>query len=478
MPSKSYALNVKPLQFLTEDQVQEIHQASLEILRDTGVVFGSIWALDVLEKAGCVVDRERRRVRFPSELVEECMALCPRTFRCKARNPEHDVILGGNDVLFTHTAGFQTIDLDTFEPHTPTWEEYRQCVTVLDALPSVSHLSCYPYYGYEGLSPNMGMPAGIAMKMRFSSKHQFTCYQKGSEYFTIQMAQACGLETTGTVTATPPLMWADDALTVVKRMIEAGFPLATVDGYTLGATAPVTIAGEVALANAHHMSMIVLVQLLNPGHRISVGHFTSVTHMSTGSPVFGDVSASMSNVVWNQTWRHYGIPCSNGSPGYVCSKVMDYQAGYEKAIGALMSALSGANYILFHLGVSGEMSAHPIQAILDDDVATLVGRIIRGEDVTPNTLALDTIKEIGPVPGHYLDTMHTLQNFRQALVMPKSVDRSTYPDWLQSGRKTALDYARERMEQILAEHKPEPLTPAQEAEIERLLKEAQATLEK
>ena len=320
--------------------------------------------------------------------------------------------------------------------------------------------------------------AGIAMKMRFSSKHQFTCYQKGSEYFTIQMAQACGLETTGTVTATPPLMWADDALTVVKRMIEAGFPLATVDGYTLGATAPVTVAGEVALANAHHMSLIVLVQLLNPGQRISVGHFTSATNMSTGSPVFGDISASMSNVVWNQMWRHYQIPCSNGSPGYVCPKTMDYQAGYEKAMGALMSALSGANYILFHLGISAEMSAHPVQAILDDDIATLIGRIVQGEEVNPTTLPLDVIKEVGPVPGHYLDSMHTLKNFRQALAMPKSVDRTTYPDWNYSGRKTAIDYAQERMEQILSEHKPEPLAPAQEAEIERLLKEAQDVLEK
>ena len=124
------------------------------------------------------------------------------------------------------------------------------------------------------------------------------------------------------------------------------------------------------------------------------------------------------------------------------------------------------------------MSAHPVQAILDDDIATLIGRIIQGEEMNPTTLPLDVIKEVGPVPGHYLDSMHTLKNFRQALVMPKSVDRTTYPDWTHSGRKTAIDYAVERMEQILAEHKPEPLTPAQEAEIERLLKEAQEILEK
>lgn len=473
MPAQGFRRNITPMQFLTDAEVEQIHSTSLAILANTGVIFQADWALDILENAGCWVDRPSKRVRFPSSIVEHCLALCPRSFVARARDPQHDLALGGDRVHFSHTAGFQTIDVNTLEPRPPSRQDYIDCVTVLDALPTISHLSCYPYFGYEGVDPDMGILVSVAMKMRYSSKHQFICYQKGSEQFTIPMAQACHTEVTGTVTATPPLMWAEDALQVVRRMIAAGFPLTTVDGYTLGATAPATIPGEVALANAHHLSLIVLVQVMSPGHRISIGHFASVLNMSTGSPVFGDAGAALSNVIFNQMWRHYGIPCSNGSPGYVSSKSMDFQAGYEKAIGVLMAALSGAGDILFHLGVSSEMTAHPLQAVLDDDVAGMVGFILAGVEVNEETLAESVIHQVGPIPGHFLDTLHTLQHWRSSQYMPKSADRLTYAEWLEKGKPAALDYARARLQSILETHKPLPLPPDQEEEVERIMREAE-----
>jgi trimethylamine---corrinoid protein Co-methyltransferase len=176
--------------------------------------------------------------------------------------------------------------------------------------------------------------------------------------------------------------------------------------------------------------------------------------------------------MWNQVWRAYRVPHSNGSPGYVSSKVMDYQAGYEKALAALIAALSGANYILLHLGVSSEITAHPVQAILDDDVAAMIGRFVEGEDVREETLALELIEEVGPLPGQYLDKTHTRDWWRKGQVMTKAADRMSYPEWLGSGKKTALDYARERMQKILETHHPILLTPAQDAEIERILNDA------
>ncbi|MGQ9666260.1 MAG: trimethylamine methyltransferase family protein [Anaerolineae bacterium] len=474
MPAQGFRRNIRPWNILTDAEAEQIHSTSLSILEKTGVIFQADWALDVLEDAGCWVDRSTKRVRFPSRIVEQCLALCPRSFIAGARDPQRDLTLGGEMVCFSHTAGFQTIDLETFAPRPPTRQDYIECVTVLDALPSISHLSCYPYFGYEGVHPDMGILVSVAMKMRYSSKHQFICYQKGSEQFAIPMAQACHTEVTGTVTATPPLMWAEDALNVVRRMVAAGFPLATVDGYTLGATAPATIPGEVALANAHHLSMIVLVQVMHPGHRISVGHFASVLNMSTGSPVFGDVGAAVSNAFFNHMWRRYGIPCGNGSPGYVSAKTMDYQAGYEKAIGVLMSALSGADYILFHLGVSSEMAAHPVQAVLDDDVAGMVGFILAGTEVNDETLAESLIHSVGPIPGHFLDSFHTLKYWRTSQYMPKCADRLTYPEWLERGQPASLDYARARLQAILESHTPLPLPPAQEEEVERILREAEA----
>ncbi len=467
-----FTRRLKPLEMIGPEQVEQIQSAALDILSETGVIFAAPWALEFLRKEGCQVDMERRRARIPAGLVQQCLPLVPSSFRAKARHPKDDLIFGGNTVHFTHSAGMQSVNLDTFEPRPASRQDYVECVTVLDALPTISHLACYPYYGYEGAPASMSIPESVAMKMRYSTKHQFVCYAKGCEVFNIAMAQAIGVEITGTVTATPPLMWDEHALSVVQRMTAAGFPIGSVDGYTLGSTAPATTAGAVALATAQHLSLIVLVQLMHPGHRMSVGHFALPSNMATGSPLFGDIGASLSNAMWNQVWRAYNIPRSNGSPGYVSAKVMDYQAGYEKAMAALLSALSGANYILLHLGVSGEMTAHPVQAILDDDIAGMIGRFIEGEEVRPETLPLELIEEVGPVPGQYLDQPHTRDWWRKGQYPARAADRMAYPEWLTSGKKTALDYAKVRMEQILATHHPLALTPSQDAEIERILGEA------
>ena len=380
--------------------------------------------------------------------------------------------MGGDTVYYSHSSGMQTIDLDTFEPRDPSESEFADCVRVMDYLPTIDHLGCYPYFGYAGVCPMMAIPQGVAVNMRNSGKHQAACCSNDSELFTIQMAQAAGQEITGTLTSSSPLTWGESAIVAARRMVEAGFPITTVDGCALGGTGPATVAGSLAVSNAEHMAMIVLVQCLNPGHRMTIGHFALAVNMSTGAPTFGGITSSLSNVAFNQMWRHYGLPVGNGSPGYTSGKKIDYQAGYEKAIACLNSSLSGGNTILLHLGVSSEMTAHPVQAILDNDIAGMIGRFIEGEEVNDETIALDLIDQVGPIPGHYLAKPHTRRWWRREQYVPYAADRLTYTEWLEHGKKSALDHARERIDEILAHHHPKPLTDGQQADIERILDEA------
>jgi trimethylamine--corrinoid protein Co-methyltransferase len=150
----------------------------------------------------------------------------------------------------------------------------------------------------------------------------------------------------------------------------------------------------------------------------------------------------------------------------------DYQSSYEKAFRILVAGLSGANTLLYHGSVHGELTHHPIQAILDDDSAGMVGRFMEGITVNDETLAVDLIHEVGPIPGHFLDKAHTRKWWKVEQFLPKAADRLTYPEWMSTGKKTCLDYARERMDEILANHKPTPLTSNQEEEVERVLEEA------
>jgi trimethylamine--corrinoid protein Co-methyltransferase len=474
MSELGFDLRIRPWKILTDEQVEDIHQATLQVLWETGVQIEDDWALGFLESHGCKVDHEAARVRFPAELVEHSLGQVPARFTVKARDPDNDLVFGGDRLHFSHGSGMQTIDLDTFEPRAPTHSEYVDCVRVLDALPSISMLGCYPYFGYEGVPPTMAIPEGVALKMRYSTKHQSTCYTDECEIFNIQMAQAVGVEITGAVTSSSPLTWNEGAVNSARRMITAGFPIVTIDGCIMGGTGPATVSGSVVVSNAEHLAMVVLAQLMNPGQRMLIGHFSVPMNMSTGSLAFGRIGASIGNAIWNQLWRHYDVPCGNGSPSYVAAKTIDYQAGYEKGMAGLASACSGVHHLLLHFSVSAEISAHPIQAVLDDDIAGMIGRFIAGEEVSDATLAVETIGQVGPIPGHFLETAHTRQWWKREQFMPRASDQLSYPVWLERGKQTALDLARERLDEILATHEPVPLPAGQEQELERILVDARS----
>lgn len=468
---KGFTRNFKPLDILTEEQVETIHKGILDILRETGVRFESDWALKFFKKHDCEVDFENNRVRFPEGLVEECLRKCPSSFRIKARDPKNDLTVGGNTVYFKSSAGMQTIDLDTYELRTPTKADYIDMVKVLDALPNVHCFSPYPYYGFHGVPPVMAIPEGNALKTRYSTKFNTSCSNFECEIFNIKIAEAVGSETMGSATVAPPMTWYDDQVSAVRRLIEAGFPITTWDGCVHGGTGPATCAGSVITSSVEHISMIVLIQLLDPGHRVRAGHFTFPQDMRTGSPAFGAIGCSISSTIFNQVWRKYRIPRGNANC-YSSSKQFDYQQGYEKAFGAILSALSGTNMIELQSSVSSELSSHPVMAILDDDIAGIVGRFIEGEEISDETLAIDLIEEVGPIPGFYLDKEHTRKWWKREQFVPKAADRLTYPEWMKTGKKSCLDYAKERVEEILVTHKPTPLTPGQEEDIERILNEA------
>jgi trimethylamine--corrinoid protein Co-methyltransferase len=193
--------------------------------------------------------------------------------------------------------------------------------------------------------------------------------------------------------------------------------------------------------------------------------------MRSGAPAFGDIASSLHVAAFHQICRWYGIPSCTSLTGVSSSKRIDFQLAYEKTIPTLLAALAGSNIVDLHSAINAELTAHPVQAILDDDIAEMIGRFLEGVEVNDETLALDLIEEVGPIPGQFLDKAHTRKWWRQEQCTPQATDRLSYPEWLQSGKRSAIDYAKEKHEEILATHKPTPLTTEQEAEIEAILEE-------
>lgn len=470
---KGFTRKFRPLEILTEEVVEAIHTGTLGVLQETGVRIEHERGLKLLEENGCEVDFGKKRVRFPPGLVEESLRKCPSAFRVKARDPKNDLIIGGNTTYFKNSCGMKTVDLDTMEPRTATRKENYDGVTVLDALENHHLLAPYtPYFGFENVPPVMAMLESCAGKIRNSTKVQCEGYSQNAEIFTIKMAKAVEAETIGLMNASPPLTWYFDAIESAYRHIEAGFPLLIATGEVIGGTGPATIAGSIVTSNAEDISGIVLAQLIKPGTRVFVCSFTHPMEMRSGSPAFGDIGVSLYQVAFNQIWRKYEIPRCNNASGYSSSKTIDFQSGYEKAIMSVLSCVSGANLVGLHGGVCAELTYHPVQSILDDDIAGMIGRFIEGIEVSAETLALDLIEKVGPIPGFYLDKEHTRNWWKKGRFFPKVADRLTYPEWTEASKKSCLHYAKERMEEILAKSKPTPLTEDTEREIGGILEEA------
>ncbi len=472
--SRGFRRQFKPLEILTEEEVNAIHEGTLDVLQKTGVTIHHDEALNVFEKAGCTVDLESKRVRFPPGLVEESLRKCPTSFRVKARNPRHDLIFSPDRVLFFNFPGTDTVDLDTWEQRSPTRQEHADLVTVLDALDNVHFLNAYPYFGFSGGIPEvMKEVEGVALRIRHSTKVTVAIANNDIDRFTIRMAKAVGSEIFANPNTSSPLTCYEDQVNACFLAAEHDLPSMIWDGATIGATAPASIAGAVIVSNAELISYIVLLQLLKPGARVSVADLVLPQNMRNGSPAFGEVGVSLHNVAFNQVWRKYGVPTVSSSCGPTNSKGIDFQVGYQKMMPTLLSALSGSSVLQLYSSLYGEITAHPVQAILDDDIAGMIGRFLEGVTVTDESLGVDLINEVGPIPGHYLAKQHTRDWWRREQYIPKAADRLTYPEWSQAGKKDCIDYAKDRMEELLATHEVDPpLTPSQETEIERILQEA------
>ncbi len=473
MALRGFMRRIPTYKIIGEEDIIKIHQSTLDVLWESGAKIYHEKALKVLEKAGCIVDYDESLVKFPPALVEESLRKCPSAFRVKSRNPEHDLIISQDHVVFFNFPGRDIVDLNTWKSRTPTRHEHIDLVRVLDALPTVHFFNNYPYFGYEGIPEVMKEFEGAVIRLTYATKVTMEIANNDLDRFTFQIAQAIGSEIFANPNTSSPLVCYTDQTEACFLAAEYGYPSVIWDGATMASTAPASVAGAVALANAEIIPYIVLLQVLKPGSRVMVADLVLPQNMRTGSPLFGDVSISLHLAVFNQVWQWYGIPTVASSSGVSNSKRIGFQLAYEKVIPSLISAISGSSAVQLHSSVYGEISAHPVQAVLDDDVAGIIGRFLEGVEISEDSIATDLINEVGPIPGHYLAKEHTRRWWKREQYIRKAADFTTYAEWEASGGKSEIDLAKEKVKEILESHKVNPpLTDSQIEDVEKIVMEA------
>jgi trimethylamine--corrinoid protein Co-methyltransferase len=462
-----------PLEVLTQEEIEAIHRGALYVLGATGMRIEHDRILRDLANHGCQVDLDERRVRFPPGLIEESLRQCPSSFMLKARDRDKDLMVGGDTVYFMQGMGMRHVDMETWETRAATAAEHRKAMIVADALENTHLAEGYEIYtDRQGMPPIMAVLENLASAIRYSSKTQVAGNIQDCEIFTIKMAKAVGTDLLPEIDMAAPLTIHAGAIEASYRYIEADIPITPALSIAMGSEGPATLSGSVVLGVAMAMAWVVITQVIKPGAPMAYHHGIGPMDMRRGNAILGTPIEGLTSVMMNQMLRLYGVPSWTTAGFAANSKKFDYQAAYEKALPSLVSAMSGGHVHLFQGGSAIELLYHPVLSILDDDVAGWIGRFLEGVAVTDDTLAIDLINQVGPIPGHYLSTAHTREWWRKEQWLPQAADLEAYPVWVRSGKKDALALAQERMEEILATHKPAPLTPEQEQAVEEVLKEA------
>ncbi len=428
------------LEFLTKGQLSEIHHATLHVLEHTGISVELEEALKLLDELGAVVDYREKRVRIPPSLVEEALKKTPSSFVMYARDPEFNLPIENDRVhLLEGGLPLHTLDLDG-NHRLSTLKDVADFTRLYDALENVDMLAA-------GVFPS-DIPETVHHAHVYLTKLENTGKVCFYAYFArggivardlIEMASivAGSLDSLrkkplimGWENPISPLAHGRTQTEMVLEFARHGLPIHIGPAVQSGSTGPISLAGVLVQQNAEILSGVVIAQSVSePGRNspIVYGAVPALTDMRQGTTVYGSAESALMNVASYQLARYYGIPC-RGNGGVTESKIPDMQAGYESAITLLMAALGGANLIMNATGGSlepgvGAMSFE--KAVIDDEIAGMVARILRGIEVSDETLAVEIMDNVGPL-GHYFTQEHTRMLFEREHRVPKISDRRVY----------------------------------------------------
>ena len=253
-----------------------------------------------------------------------------------------------------------------------------------------------------------------------------------------------------------PLYNTPDQMEGMLEYIKRGIPLLITPEVQAGATGPATLAGTLVQATAEFLGHATFAQLMHPGIPLLFGCVSSAFDMRTMILPYGAPEADLLCIATAQMARYYGIP-SRGTGGSSDANALGMQAGVESLMSTLVCLMAGISYVAHGAGeLENTLAVSYEKTVVDDEIVGMARRLVHGIDVTPETLAFDVIKEIGP-RGNYLTAEHTASHFRSEQFLPGLLVREKYDVWQAAGGKRMEERARDRVRQLLATHEPPPL---------------------
>jgi len=467
------------IEFFSVEDMDAIHATTIKILKEIGLKVTNSQALEIFADAGANVEMSNKIVTFSEKLIDEGISQTPSTFIWQARNSKNNLVMGDTIVHFAAAACPPFVhDLETGQRRYATYQDCINMVKLDDALDRICDSFCMVF--------PTDVPDDTAdfYMMRAMVENSDKCLRGrlvGTQVAldSIKIAKMVA-ESTGDPIEGPNMIALTDAISplrtddvIVDGLIEYvkyGYPIILSSEIMAGGSGPATLAGTLAIQNAEILSHVVLCQKINPGIPLIYGTTSSIMDMKTANLRYGAVEMGMINAATAQLSRYYGMPC-RGAAGCSDSKTLDMQAGYEVGINILLAALSGVNYLTQAIGcLEMGMAVNYQKIMIDHDMLGSIVRCLKGIRVDPEALAYEVIKNVGP-GGTFLTQQHTLENFRREHFISELADTGNLTQWEERGRPKIEDKAKERVKDILANHKPNPLSDNVITELDQMEQE-------
>jgi trimethylamine--corrinoid protein Co-methyltransferase len=456
---------------LSNEQIANIHQASLSILEKTGFTFesGLEDTLDMLEKFGATVNRSNTRIHFPRDLVMEQAVKAPEQVVLFSRDGRNDLDLTEHRVhLGTGGAAIRILDLETGKARPSTLKDLYQLGRLVDRLDNI-HFFLRPCIPTD--IPTTAYDVNVFYAcLKATGKHimagvnDVEGFHKVLELASMIAGGLVKLKEKPFISvitsfAISPLKLDTQTTLIMQEAVRNRIPVALSCAPMAGSTSPITMAGTLAQIHAEQLAGITMCQLTNPGAPLLYGGIPGMANLRTMGYLGGAVECGMMNAAIHQLAHYIKVPNYNSS-GLTDSKIPDAQAAWEKAFSSLLAAMGGSNYIHHAAGMLESMIAVAYeQYVIDDEIIGMSCKVLKGIDVDAEHLALEVIDSVGP-GGNFMMSPHTLEHMREEYFKGNGVtDRKSRQKWEKEGSLDTRARARQKAKEILAAQQPEMIPP-------------------
>ncbi len=447
---------------LSAQQIDTVHNAALTILEKTGVTYesGLEKTVDMLEKNGAAVNREKKRIMLPRDLVAASVEKAPAKVILCGQNPENDLHLTEDRVhLGTGGAAIKILDPDTGEVRATTLDDLHKVSCLVDQLKNIHFLvrPCIPtdidekdydinmFYACLSASGKHVM-SGVNNEEGLHQVMELAAMIAGGKE---KLAERPIISVI-TSFAISPLKLCTQSTKIMQEAVRNNIPVALSSAPMAGSTSPLTMAGTLAQLHAEVLAGITICMLTNPGAPLLYGGIPGMANLATMGYCGGAVECGMMNGAIHQMSRHIKVPNYNSS-GLSDAKVPDAQAGYEKAFTSVLAAMGGSNYIHHSAGMLESMLtiAHE-QFVIDDEINGNCCKVLKGIEVDDEHLALEVIHSVGP-GGNFMTAPHTMTHIRKEYYNSNGVtDRRIRDRWTADGSLDARQRALAIAKKLLA----------------------------